>query len=564
MKSARPLVAVAIMCFMAATAIANEKPENGRVAPNIETITERDVRGDVYFLASDEMVGRETLKPEIDITAAYVKSRMERAGVQPAGEDGTWYQTVKLKYRQWDGSPSISYTRGGETSTLAYGDDFVSTSGPSSSVELSNTEIAFAGYAIKDAEKSYDDISGVDLQGKLALILRYEPTPWRKGGGRNPFSRSSYLQSKAAQCRDAGAIGILMVTGPESLGGSDNRRNLPSPDAAEKSPPLALDLGTEEDRGSGSLPFFHLSVEAADALLGGEGETSRIQKAFDRGDFSARPDFADMRVDLMAASTVVRDDCRNVVGKIEGETDEWIIFGAHHDHLGRGYFGARDAATAMGEIHNGADDNASGVATVLEIAEAYATAGIKPRRSFLFMTFTGEEKGLLGSSWYVKHPLIPHEKVIAMINIDMIGRIDDGKIQLQGTACSDMLDRHCKEAAKAFPELDVQFTDQMPMPASDHWPFYSQGGIPVFFPFGGMNRLMHTAKDDAETLNYGDLTATIRLLAEVGWRLSEDPGYPTYKGPVKDAIGPDGKPRDPTAPAPVDPNEEIEEEFSAE
>lgn len=561
MKSTRPLAVVALLLAVSATAVANDSPGDAFVAPNLESITERDVRSDVFFLASDEMAGRETLRPEVDITATYVKSRMERAGLQPAGEDGSWYQAVKLKYRQWQGTPTLSFTRGGEPTTLRHSEDFVSTSGPNAAIDLEEAEIAFAGYAIDEPDRDYNDFTGVDLQGKLALILRYEPTPWRKGGGRNPFSRASYLQTKEKHCRDAGAVGVLMVTGPESLGGNDNRRNLPSPESGEKSPPLSLDLDNEEEQ-DGALPFFHISVAAADTLLGGAGETSRVQKAFDRGDFSARPDLSDMRIDLRARARLERDTCRNVLGKIEGETDEWIILGAHHDHIGLGYFGARDAATAMGEVHNGADDNASGVSTVLEIAEAFATSGVKPRRSFLFMTFTGEEKGLLGSSWYVRHPVIPHEKVVAMINIDMIGRINDGKIMLQGTACSKMLDRHCRDAAGLFPELDVQFSERLPMPASDHWPFYSRAGIPVFFPFGGTNRQMHTAEDDPETLNYKDLTATIRLLGEVAWRLSEDTGYADYKGPVKDAIGPDGKPRDPGVPAPVDPNEELEEEFA--
>src|SRR5690606_13100614 len=113
------------------------------------------------------------------------------------------------------------------------------------------------------------------------------------------------------------------------------------------------------------------------------------------------PDFAGVTVTVNATPQTVHGTCRNVAGKIEGEIDEWIIMGAHHDHLGLGYFGARDANRGgMGKIHPGADDNASGVSTILEIAEAIATSGVKPRRGFLFLTFTGEEKGLLGSRWY--------------------------------------------------------------------------------------------------------------------------------------------------------------------
>jgi hypothetical protein len=390
--------------------------------------------------------------------------------------------------------------------------------------------------------------------------MRYEPSGWARAG-RNPFSRNSYLQTKEALLRGAGASAILMVTAPKSLGASDNRRSLPAPDGSEKSPPLSLDMGADEQTGE-SLPFFHISVEACDRLLGGEGRTAEAQLAFDDADFTKRPDLSELRLDLKAETDVFRGTDTNVAGMIRGETDEWIIYGAHHDHLGYGYFGARDARRGgVGKIHNGADDNASGVATVLEIAEAIATSGVKPRRSFLFLTFTGEEKGLLGSEWYVANPLIPHEKVVAMINIDMIGRIADSKVSMDGTACSKLIDKHCREAGLLFPELKLVYNDRPPMPASDHWPFFSEAGIPVFFPFGGTNAQMHTAEDDPETINYKDMIPMIKLLYEIGWRLSEDTAYADYIGPVKGAIGPDGKPRDGSKPKPEQ-GKDVEEDFS--
>lgn len=558
MKPIRMLAALALCGVFFSGVYANDAARPS--APNIDSITLEDIKADVYFMASDEMAGRETCLPEALITASYVRNRMERAGVKPAGEDGTWYQTVKLAHREWDGKPAISFTRGDKTTTLHYEEHFVGTEGASVNAELKDAEIVFAGYAVADLDKGYNDIEGLDLKGKIALIMRYEPTPWRVGGRRNPFSRSSYLQSKEALLQSAGCAGILMVTGPESLGGNDNRLSLPSPGAAEKSPPLYL---AGENREGGGLPFFHVSLAAADMLLGGDGELQRVQKEFDQGDFKQRPDLSKLKVHLSAKSKEVVRECRNVAGKIEGELDEWIIFGAHHDHLGLGYFGARDAASAMGQIHNGADDNASGVATVLEIAEALAKSGVKPRRGFLFLTFTGEEKGLLGSRWYCDKPLIPHEKAIAMINIDMIGRIPNKKLQLQGTASSTMLDRVCREAGPLFPEIEFTFSDRPPMAASDHWPFYSVAGMPVVFPFGGTNAEMHTAIDDPETINYRDMLPAVKCLYEVAWRLSEDKGYPDYDGPVKGTKGPNGKLRNPKETPPSDPNEAHEEEFSS-
>lgn len=552
--------ALAALAFAPALlTVAGASDSAAPLAPNMDSISLADLKGDVYFMASDEMRGRETCHPEALITAAYVRARMERAGVKPAGENGTWYQTVKLAHREWVEKPSLSYSTGGNKVTLAYEQDFVSTEGASVNAALKDAEVVFAGYAVSDTQRAYNDIEGIDLRGKVALILRYEPTPWRVGGRRNPFSRSANLNTKEALLREAGAAAILMVTGPESLGGSDNRRDLPSPKATEMSPPLYI---AGSSRQSTSLPFFHISLEAADALLGGDGKLVETQKAFDQGDFKSRPDLSRLRVSIDARSREVVRECRNVAGKIEGELDEWIIFGAHHDHLGNGYFGSR-SPDKMGEIHNGADDNASGVATVLEIAEALAQSGVKPRRGFLFVTFTGEEKGLLGARWYCDNPLIPHEKAIAMINIDMIGRITNKRLQLQGTASSKLLDKVCREAAPLFPDLEFTFSERPPMPASDHWPFYSVAGLPVIFPFGGTNAEMHTTLDDPETINYRDMVPAVKCLYEIAWRLSLEPEAPDYNGPVKGAKGPGGKLRNPAETPAPDPKGAREEEFSA-
>ncbi|MCF6227203.1 MAG: M20/M25/M40 family metallo-hydrolase [Planctomycetes bacterium] len=555
MKKYLPVI-VAIL-LVAVFSTINAEPDNKLQAPNLDSITLSDIKADVYFLASDAMRGRETRTPEADITAEYVKSRFKRAGLKPAGENGGYFQTVKLQYRAWVDKPTLTVSHNGQAAqNILYESGFVGSRGPTDSLNLQAVELVFAGYAVSDKKFGYDDLKGADLKGKVAVILRYEPTPWRKNGQRNPFSRNAHLRTKTNLLRKAGVAAILMVTGPDSVANRDGNIKLPSPEAAEKSPPLAL--ATPATKARPSTPFFHVSLHAADTLLGGEGETLRLQREFDKSNFAARPDFINSKVNLIAKSELKFDDCQNVAAKIEGQTDEWVIFGAHHDHIGFGYFGARDADRGgMGKIHNGADDNASGVSTVLEIAEAYAESGIKPKRGFLFLTFTGEEKGLLGSSWYVKHPLVPHDKVAAMINIDMIGRLKDNKVALTGTASSKVLDGLCKEVAPLFPSLDVKFSTRPPMARSDHWPFFKDAGIPVFFPFGGMNNLMHTADDDADTINYVDLHTTIKLLAEIGWRVSELDQKPDYIGPFKKSVAPESEPQPETKP---DKGEAAEEE----
>lgn len=562
MRLPSSLAAAVLLACLAPLSVAQDAPPSrpALVAPNLESISLKDVRQDVYFMASDEMGGRDTLSPESRMTAHYVKTRMQLAGLKAAGEKGTWYQEVGLRYSKWEGSPSLSITGPGGVRALTYAKDFVGANGPGGAAELKEVPVAFAGYAINEPTRNYNDLEGLDLKGKLALVMRYEPTGWRQGGRRNPFSRSSFLQTKEQQCRAAGALGILLVTGPESLGGTDNRRDLPSPDGAEKSPPLELDLAGARDE-SASFPFLHITLDTADAILGAEGALKKLQQEFDAGNFAGRPALADVRANLSMKTTAVSRTCPNVLGKIEGDLDEWIIFGAHHDHLGQGYFGSRSPNKA-GEIHNGADDNASGVSAILEIAEAFATSGRKPRRSMLFITFTGEEKGLLGSQWYVKHPVVPHNKVVAMLNIDMLGRLNNNEIGMQGTGASKFLMRHCQDAAPLFPELKITMTTRAPIPASDHWPFFSEAGIPVLFPMGAIPPEMHTTLDDPETIKYDGIVLGARYMAEIAWRISQDPGYADYVGPVKTAVGPDGKPRDPSAPAPRKSGEAQEEGFS--
>jgi hypothetical protein len=535
---ARWFLVPCLLALLISATLAESSPR--LLAPNIQGITERDLKADVFFLASPEMQGRETLRREADVTAAYVRTRLARAGAQPAGDDGGWYQSVQLAHREWIEKPRISFTRGDEGIELEYEKHFIATDGAGVNATFTDAQLVFAGYAVNDPEKDYNDLAGLDLNGKLALIMRYEPSPWRVGGRRNPFSRHANLRTKTALLREAGAAGVLMVTGPESLGGSDDRNDLPSPEAAEKSPPLYIP-GTQRQRGS--LPFFHISLQAADMLLGGEGRLQQVQQAFDRADFTARPDFSELRLTLTATSREIVRECNNVAGRIDGEIDEWIILGAHHDHLGAGYFASR-ARERMGEIHPGADDNASGVATILAIAEALGQSGVKPRRGFLFLTFTGEEKGLLGSRWYVRNPLIPHEKVVAMINIDMIGRIRDNRISLTGTSSSRAIDRICREVAPLFPGLECGFSDRPPIPASDHWPFYSEAGIPVVFPFNGSNAEMHTPDDVPETINYADMTKAVRMIYEICWRISQEQQAPDYRGPVRNSAGPNGRTRD--------------------
>lgn len=509
----------------------------GLSAPHLDSITIADLEGDVYFLASDEMRGRETLRPESDIASAYIANRFRKAGLKPAGENGGWYQDVQLAYTEFEEKPALRLFDGSgdkPQAEFAWGVDFAAFEGAPGAV--SRAPLAFAGYAITEKARDWDDFDGLDLKGKVALIFRYEPSSWRSTRG---WSRSSFIESKKALLRKAGAVAAIMVSGPNSTNGIDNWSISKGPTPAEMSP--ALTLADTETAAAPEFPFYMVSVKAMDRMLGGEGKTKELQDALDKGERKLNLDGKTLAVDAKPRRVVKSG--RNVLAKIEGERDEWVVLGAHYDHIGLGYFGATDAATGMGQVHNGADDNASGTSAIMEIAEAFAKAG-KPKRSFLFIAFTGEEKGLLGSEWYVRHPIISPERMVCMINIDMIGRVRNQRLEMHGMASSAALARHVRDVEPLFPSLKLKLVETPVGPVSDMWAFY-KAGVPVLFPFSGYNAEMHSAKDDPETINYSSLRDAAQLVAELCWRVCEQEEIPDYRGTNKEAKGPDGRYRIP-------------------
>jgi len=296
----------------------------------------------------------------------------------------------------------------------------------------------FVGYGITDAAQSYDDYKGADIAGKVAVALAGTPD------GDNPhsrFARAGELRFKAAAARAAGAAALVVVSGEENF--KDER--------------LAR-LRYDNSGGDAGLPVVVISRQAA-SKIPGVGDALRAR---DAGASSIKIPAGVM---LSVAADVVRKNApaSNVVGVLEGSDEklknETIVIGAHYDHLGRGGEGSR--AEREGEIHHGADDNASGTAGLLELARLLSNERSLMRRTVVFVAFGGEEEGLVGSSFYVQHPARPLEQTVAMINMDMIGRLREGALSVGGVGTAAEWRGWLEEANKGFKvTLDPSITNR--------------------------------------------------------------------------------------------------------
>ena len=294
--------------------------------------------------------------------------------------------------------------------------------------------MVFAGYGISAPALHYDDYAGIDATGKAVLIFTHEP---QENDPRSAFEGQtntvhSTMMRKVEVARKNGAKAILVV---------DDTNHRPSPDRFRRwlREPQAEDYG---------IPVFFLSRDLVQRALGTRLNLETTSDEIDR-DFSPKSRaLADLTVSALDRTTRVRRPVRNVIGILKGSDpalqSEVVIVGAHYDHLGRsGRFSMSQNTT--GQVHHGADDNASGTAAVIEMAKAAVEARKEFRRSIVFMTFAGEEHGLLGSSYYVNHPTLPLDKTIAMINLDMVGRAG-GRIMVDGLANSPSIDDDLKAA----------------------------------------------------------------------------------------------------------------------
>jgi hypothetical protein len=466
----------------------------GEGKPEREEIVAR-VRADIEYFASDALEGRGIETKGIELAAERIIAEYEKFGLKPGMPEAKYRQpfpvtigdvavaeSTKVELTQPDGT-KISLKLAEQYQPIRRGANGEATGG-----------LAFIGYGISSDEEGYDDYAGIDVTGKVVVLIRREPQN-RDGGafGGKGTSSNAYIDRKLELIRKSKAAAVLFVNNLESA--SD-----PGPD----------DLADPSSFGNDgeAVPFAHVKRSVIDSIL----KTTPLKVGDELlGSLAAVSEYIDLNLKpvsqelpgwnatvstVFQANTISTD---NLIGVVEGEgplADETIVIGGHYDHLGFGGYGSR-TQNRTGEVHNGADDNASGTAAVVELARRIAS-GPKPKRRMVFICFSGEERGLIGSNHYVKHPAFPIENTVAMLNFDMIGNLRNNRVEVNGVGTATEFDAIVRKADEVTP-VDITIIPGA-FAGSDHLPFY-QKNIPVMFCFTGMTDIYHTPDDDSSTLN---------------------------------------------------------------
>lgn len=374
--------------------------------------------------------------------------------------------------------------------------------------------LVFAGYGITACEYGYDDYGDIDARGKVVLILRHEPQEYEASStfeGRI-YTEHSQIFKKLLNAKAHGAKGVLLVNDTGNHSGPDNLDRLtalPSP-------------------GGAGIPFFDVKAAVVEPWFTEAGKNfAEMQSELDR---TLRPHsfvFPNFTIEMDSDVNARAEQISNVAGYLPGATAEYVVVGAHYDHLGNGEQFSL-APDKVGTLHPGADDNASGTAAVIELARWFGSQP-KLHRGVLFVTFAGEEIGLLGSTEFTTQPPFPLSLAVAMINMDMIGRMREHKLTVggvnSGTGLRDLTDA----AARQFP-FDLQTGGDAVYGLSDHTAFTSHS-IPMLFFFTGLHADYHRPGDTVDKIDSRSTALITDLVATVITSLAEAPERPRFLSP---------------------------------
>jgi len=467
------------------------------------TEIERRLLKDAAYLSSDELEGRGPRTKGLDLAADYLADEFSKAGlrVDTYGEDPFQifhtYTDRTLKER------TASFVNGDTRFALPNESYQPLSIGAAGKVDAS---LVFAGYGITAPDLNYDDYERIDANDKVAIILRHEPRqndPESKFNGRSN-SPHAFLARKVENAIAHGAVGVLFVS--DAIAVEKAKSDTLLGFRIKKTPQAAVMVA-------------HIKREEIDRLLKTNGQASLAE--LEAGiDEDLKPHSIELKQRLVANVEIetVRSHLKNVVATLPGSGDlaeETLVIGAHYDHLGRGGNGSLAPWTTS--IHNGADDNASGTACILEIARQLSKSPAKHRRRIVFICFSAEEMGLVGSERYVRSPRFPLESTIAMLNFDMVGRLTKDRMQLHGIGTAAEFDAIASEAAK---KQDITLIKRKSgYGPSDHTSFYKRN-VPVLHFFTGLHRDYHRPSDDSDKLNVAGMKRITLMAVDVAANLA--------------------------------------------
>lgn len=505
-----------ILCTLLLTAPLLAQTSSQKIERGADLIRTDDLKADIFFLASEDMSGRNAGTLEDHIATDYIASQFLGLGLKPMGDHGTYFQGMEILTGKLDQKhTTLNATINGSKHSYTFGQDFML-----ARQSIRNTsacgDLVFAGYGISAPEFGYDDLAGIDLKGKAVLAFTREP---QANDANSRFmgtwdSYHAFNWHKIEELRKRGAAAVLIIQDRVPRDVKPIPPTAPRP-SGEPSYALAGEMW--------DIPVFLVKREVADQLLAPSGKNAdQLQADIDRsmhGDsFPIRQSSACL---AKAYNDITSHKGRNVVALLEGSDPklkaETVIVTAHHDHMG----------TSNGHIYYGADDNASGVSGLLSVARAMTGAKVPPKRSVLFLAYDGEERIFLGSYFYVTHPVVPLTQTIATLNLDMIGRNEDdanwptppdhnvNMVNVLGTrynpALRQIIDRQNRhEDLKLDYKMDAVDPDSL-WSRSDHF-WFATLHIPQVEFQTGLHPDYHTQNDTWDRINYPKLTKIARLV----------------------------------------------------
>jgi len=527
------------MLLIFAAAVVAQNGVDPRIITGFNAINAKNLRADLTFLASDALEGRMSLQRGSEVAIQFIAAEFAKAGLEPLVGDSYLQPVELIEYRADPRAMGVSLKRGGKEERFGYVKDFIGGFPQEMTVAA---PVVFAGYGVTAPEFGYDDYKGVDARGKIMLVFDHEPQENDPKSVFNGLGNTRHANSrlKVINAQKHSAVGVLVASEPNRKHPSNQERLARIPGILDRIMRNASQALADSET---MIPMFTVSDALAAKLLEPTGrKPGELQTAIDTALQSHSQALADTTVEMRVVNAEHRRATSyNVVGLIEGADpqmrDETIVFSGHYDHDG----------VREGKIYYGADDNGSGTVGVIELARAFAKNSGKPKRSLLFAVFAAEERGLLGSYYYVAHPLRPIDKTRAVINFDMIGRNEtpsaqtDGLIEIAADTSNELNligvinspDYRAvveRENQRVGLKLNYKWDNDAALnifQRSDQFPFALRD-IPAMWWFTGFHPDYHQPTDTVDRINFVKMERILKLAYLTAWSFADAASAPRY------------------------------------